>query len=140
MTMKGVFCYRNLNRKGVVWSVRSNKTGRVVARSKFVMIENATLKVSKAGQRRVRREKRKNVHAGVSGTWVRGRFVQHCRDWRGNESIFNEDGTVALWVRLTYNPYKNNTFVSQSTGLPVYGAERIILDENGAWGLNVRYA
>jgi hypothetical protein len=127
--MKGVSVYRNLNRPGVVWSVKSNRSGLVVARQGYVMIENAQLVVSQAGRRRVLRDRRKNVHAFVRGTWVRSAFDQHVRDFRTMT-----DG----WVRLTYSPYKNHCFVVQTSGRPVTRAERVILDKDGAWALEAR--
>ena len=56
--------------------------------------------VGKAGQERVRREKKKNVHAGVSG------YIQFDIPWWvGNTTCF-----------VMYNPYKHDTFI-QRTGV-----------------------
>ena len=52
--------------------------------------------MSKAGQEKVRREKKKNVHAGVSGYAV---------DSIPEDNIYSE-------AHLTYNPYKYNVFVA----------------------------
>ena len=48
------------------------------------------------------KEKRKNVHAYVSGERV---------------AVASYDSSSE---RITYNPYKNKTFVSVETGLPVH--------------------
>lgn len=127
MIGKGVFCYRNLNRKGVVWSVKSNRTGLVITRSTRVVLEDATLKVSKAGRERVLRDKRKNVHAGVSGRWVRGDAARH---------IWSLSYT-SRWTRIKYNPYENSTFVRQDNGKPVTKAKYVVLDKMGAWACDV---
>ena len=56
--------------------------------------------VGKAGQARVRREGKKNVHAGVSGYMKFG-----LPWWIGNTTCF-----------VMYNPYKHDTFI-QRTGV-----------------------
>lgn len=126
--MTGISCYRNLNRKGVVWSIRSNRTGRVISRAGFVMILNAKLVVSAAGRARVLKQKRKNVHALVRGTWIRNDFDQHVYDTRGCDDC--------RWIRIKYNPYENEAFVRQDTGQPVTEAACVILDKDGAWAVN----
>jgi hypothetical protein len=91
-----VFAYRNLNRKGVVWSIRSEKTKLVVSRVEKAYFKNATLKVSPAGRARVLKEKRKNVHAGVLGV------------------ILKNPPRNKEWVRVSYNPYISGYFTDQS--------------------------
>lgn len=95
--MSLVFCYRNLNHKGVVWSVKDIDSGLVVDRSPNVILSNAILKVSQAGRARVILERRKNVHAGVQGRRIK-------RAPKG------------IWVRAEYNPYKHNCFVLSMSG------------------------
>ncbi len=90
-----VFAYRNLHRKGVVWSLKSCKTGLVVERTKYVIFKDVELKVSKAGRKRVLEQKRKNVHAGVKGTVIK----YHPKN--------------KTWIRAYYNPYDNATFVDR---------------------------
>lgn len=124
--MNGVFCYRNLNRKGVVWSVKSRRTGRVLARLPYVMIENAILSVSPRGRARVLREKRKNVHAGVIGTWMRGAIP-----------VSGDTSPSSLWVRLKYDPYKYDSFVRADNKQPINKAVYVILNQNGAFGFGV---
>ncbi len=88
-----VFVYWNLH-KGK-WSVKAmegENKGRVIARVDGIALKNASFRVSRAGRERVIREQRKNVHAGVVGEWIQG------------EDFF---GTA----RVTYNPYKYETFV-----------------------------
>jgi hypothetical protein len=135
---KGVSCYRNLNKPGVVWSIKSNNTGRVLARSTYVVIKDAKFVVSQAGRLRVLKQKRKNVHAFIKGTWIRGEFNQYVYDDRGFNSIYNEDGSKVETVRVKYNPYWNNCFVTQN-GIPIIAADTVILDKDGAWAINPKY-
>jgi len=73
--------------------------GRVVAHEDFVVLKDAKPKVSKAGRERVLREKRKNVHAGVVGEWIK-------------EDVPEEEAEVfaATPYMVTYNPYKADHF------------------------------
>ena len=88
---KRVYVYFNLHKK--IWSVR--QAGKVVGHTKSIMLKNCKYLVSQAGRKRVLQEKKKNVHAGISGYVVD--FIPACR-------IYHE---------LTYNPYRNETFVSK---------------------------
>lgn len=67
------------------------------------------MKVSQAGRRRVLKEKRKNVHAGIVGTW----------DYRDIHSI---DGTG-----ITYNPYLYESFVTKENKTPVFKAREVYM-------------
>ena len=105
--------YRNLNRKGVVWSVKNLSTGLIAELAYKVLIKNVLFKVSKPGQARVRLSKRKNVHAYVSGDTI------------------DEEPSDILWTRAYYNPYTNDSFVSD--GKPISTAKYARLDATGLW-------
>jgi len=94
------FAYRKIHKgKGPEnhhFSLKNKKTGRVEKRGQNFIMKNVTFKVSEAGLKRVRKEKRKNVHAGVSGS-----------TYTGNKAKDIE------WERVSYNPYKNNYFTDQ---------------------------
>lgn len=107
-----VFIYRNLHRKGVVWSVKDCKTNLVVARETIVKLKDVKLKVSQAGRIRVLLQKRKNVHAGASGTWMK-RLPKDLK-----------------WIKAYYNPYKTETFVDEQ-GKPILTAKYAKLCKNG---------
>ena len=63
---KFVEVYRNLNGdKSSVWSIRQN--GLVVAHATALTLARAMVRVSQAGALRVRKERRKNVHAVIRG-------------------------------------------------------------------------
>jgi hypothetical protein len=118
-----VFCYRNLRFKKVMWSVKDVKTNKVISRSPWVVIKDAELKVSLAGNKRVRKEKRKNVHAGI-----KGQLRKSCPviDYTARADV------------ITYNPYENKTFIT-AEGVKVNKADFVILTENGAVAINARW-
>tara|TARA_Y100001951_G_scaffold52289_1_gene41402 strand:+ start:390 stop:737 length:348 start_codon:yes stop_codon:yes gene_type:complete len=95
---KNVEVYYNLHKKCL--SVR--KRGLVIDHVSSILLKNAEFVVQPAGRRKVLKEKRKNVHA-----YVRGERV----------AVASFDGKSE---RITYNPYKNKSFVSVETGKPVY--------------------
>lgn len=105
-----VFVYRNLHRK--CYSVKSLKTGRVIAHVDSIDLINVRFKVSEAGRQRVIREKQKNVHAGVVG-------------YIADVSLLCQSSKV------TYNPYKFDTFIRRDNELPVYEAKIAHLDASG---------
>ena len=97
--MKKVRVYWNLHKK--VWSVQDVKSGRVVAHRQFITIRDAKFVVRKGGQKRVRQEGKKNVHAFAVG------YIQ---DWRTEPShmVYLDD-----WDRVKYNPYTDDYFMHQ---------------------------
>lgn len=93
------FIFRNLHHKGVVYSVR-NSEGKTIAHSNSVLIRNAKFVVQPAGLARVRREKKKFVHAGVRGEVVLDPI-------EAANIIKNMDQSKTAY----YNPYKTDHFV-----------------------------
>lgn len=93
------FIFRNLHHKGVVYSVR-NSEGKTIAHSNSVLIRNAKFVVQPAGLARVRREKKKFVHAGVKGEVVLDPI-------EAANIIKNMDQSKTAY----YNPYKTDHFV-----------------------------
>jgi len=89
--------YWNLHKK--CYSVMSCKTGRVIAHRFALTLADPKFVIRKAGQRKVRQEGRKNVHAFVVG-------------------YFSHRNGMAAYPKakqVTYNPYKNDTFVFAKT-------------------------
>ena len=126
-----IFVYRNLARKGTVWSVKSTRTGRVVARSGEVVVTDAELVVSEAGRRRVLKERCKNVHAGIRGTWCRGGVSVAL-----SRLHVDRGGTFAgRWVKVKYNPYKAGHFVNASTGRALRRTRVVVLGQDAVWAL-----
>lgn len=99
-----VFVYWNLHKQ--LFSVKSVKTGRVVAHVDNLYLRDATFKVSEAGRQRVLREKRKNVHAGVQG------YVT-------NEPPSFYDGVAK------YNPYKGPHFTDSMQEFALKTAQKV---------------
>lgn len=114
-----VFVYRNLSyRDEVVWSGKSVSLGQVVFHRSDVLVLNPYFKVSKAGQARVRREGKKYVHAGVQGIILAPEMMQRLT---GDP------------VRVTYNPYRDETFVRCDNGQPIFEAKYAVINEKGVF-------
>ena len=86
--------YFNLHKK--TWSVRQD--GKVVRHTNFIQIREPQYVVRQTGKEKVRREKRKNVHAFVRG------YVEDRLPVFPSRSKF-----------ITYNPYRNDSFVERNT-------------------------
>jgi hypothetical protein len=100
-----VFVYFNLHRKCFsIKALEGDRKGRVVAHSTTVLLEGCKFKVSEAGRQRVLREKRKNVHAGVTGTWINADRVESCYEFLS-----------MVGRQVSYNPYKYDSFVIKAT-------------------------
>lgn len=107
-----VFVYFNLHKK--LFSIKAMEgpnRGRVIHHSKGVRLSDVKFKVSEKGRQRVLTEKRKNVHAGVVGTLI---------------GLFDSTDEVG-GNRVTYNPYKCDSFVRAETFEPVYVADNATL-------------
>lgn len=104
-----VFVYRNLHKK--CFSVKCLKTKKVIAHVDSITLINAVFKVSEAGRQRVLRERQKNVHAGVVG---------HIADVN----------LICQTTRVTYNPYKFDSFVD-SEGKKISQANIALIDKTG---------
>ncbi len=108
--------YRNLKfRDRIVYSVRDAKTGLVLGHAENLLLSRCKFIVRQVGRERVLREKKKNVHA-----WIEGSFgIIHC----GDDMIFN-DG-----IGVRYNPYTNSEFEMADCGEPIYKANVVWIDE-----------
>ena len=106
---KKVEVYFNLHKK--CWSIR--QSGASVIHADFVEIKEPQFVVQQGGNARVRREKRKNVHA-----FVRGYLTERVGILPKNQKL------------VTYNPYKHTSFVERGTDKPICNAEYAVLDIN----------
>lgn len=102
------YIYRNLHTN--TFSVKYR--GKVIDHPTSFLANGATFKVSKAGQNRVKAEKRKNVHACV--------VVDSYKpiQWENIPDFCEE---------LYYNPYKTKTFIRKSTGKPILSTTKKIV-------------
>jgi hypothetical protein len=131
-----VFVYYNLHRS--CWSVRASSgehKGRVIAHASAVDIKHtvgipAYLNVSKAGQERVVREGRKNVHAGIEGDLC---GIDIIGDWRYpvKADVGPARGlppNAGDPVAVSYNPYRGPSFYRKDSDQDVNEAQHIALD------------
>ena len=130
LSMKGeVQIYKNLHKTSkqheTVYSVRNAKN-IVEDHATEVTLIDPKCRVGKKGRERVRKEKRKNVHAYVQGKRMKGVHGQRGSNWR----------------KVTYNPYKHENFVlADDNSAIVTGAVLAHLDGEGVWVLepNLRF-
>ena len=93
---KRVRVYRNLNNKCV--SVKQGS--KVECHATNVVLKDCDFIVSEAGQRRVRNEKKKNVHAFIEGYVVSARRSLELLDFG--------------WDKVHYNPYETDHWLLSS--------------------------
>ena len=112
-----VFVYFNLHKKCFsIKALEGDRKGRVIAHRDVVVLENCKFKVSESGRQRVLREKRKNVHAGVTGVWM---------DDAREQSHF--EFLTIVGRQVTYNPYKYSSFVIKATEQTVDKADVVAM-------------
>jgi len=110
---KRVRVYRNLHKQ--CFSVQQD--GLVRCHTDHVTLQDCKFIVSKAGQKRVRDEGRKNVHAFVEGLLVDTREADAIVD--GTKSDAEIDAGNSDWKKAYYNPYTCDTFINQYDGSPL---------------------
>ena len=109
---KRIKTYRNLNLK--CFSIV--KDGKVIDHRDEFIFEDARCLVKQGGRKRTLREKRKNVHAFISGFWA---------------DSFNVSSKMNLFnpIKITYDPYKTDSFVlAEDMKTKVNGAEFVSFD------------
>ena len=105
--MQKVRVYWNLHKK--MWSVQDVKSGKVVSHRQFITIRDAKFVVRKGGQKRVRQEGKKNVHAFAVG---------YVDDEYNIDNIKAKPNPRFNWYRVTYNPYKHDYFMLEEDEVP----------------------
>jgi hypothetical protein len=113
--------YRNLSKTiKEAYSIQQN--GLVVAHTDLLELRNCEFIINKNGQERVRREKKKYVHAFVVGI-PKVKLPTHAK----------------LKYKIKYNPYKDDTFVAVADDeeLPVSGAEVIRINRYGVTAAHI---
>lgn len=116
-----VFIYRNLRKR--CWSVRAKtgpRKGLVVGHVDNFTLTGVHPEISEAGRQRVLRERRKNIHAGLTGRLVS--FTVDGIKWTVPGCSYNEHETPNIassggwlvprhgWERIHYNPYVKGGF------------------------------
>lgn len=79
-------------------------------------LSDVTFRVQPAGRDRVRREGKKNVHAFACGTYDT-RSLSGSTDMR----------------KITYNPYRFDSFVYEDDLTPVTKCDRVVLSGHNVW-------
>ena len=95
--MKKVRVYWNLHKK--TWSIQDCKSGLVIDYMKYLTLLDAYFTVWISGQKRVREEGKKNVHA-----FAVGYQIDNCKLYNSN---------IIDWDRVKYNPYTDDYFMHQ---------------------------
>ena len=103
--------YWNLHR--LCWSIR--RRGKVVHHCSDALLERVAFVVQPAGREKVRREKRKTVHA-----FARGDLMSF---WPPPKCFEFATGVHGV----TYNPYVDEAFVTGAAKFPVVGASAVWL-------------
>jgi hypothetical protein len=91
-------------------SMEGRYKGKVVAHGNGILITNAKFKVNRAGQLKVRKMKRKSVHAYVEG-------------------IFSGLTEKTLRKKAYYNPYKTDYFIDWESKENVFEADTVVLKD-----------
>lgn len=105
--IKRAYVYYNLRKK--LFSVRLGN--KIVQHTDRIILRDCRFLVGKEGRLRVLQERRKNVHAGISG------FITYKLPWSINPDI-----------PVTYNPYKYESFVTVEDKQRVNFADYAVLD------------
>ena len=97
--------------------------GKVVGHATHLALRNCYFVVRKAGQQRVRRMKEKNVHAFVEGNIV----------WDNNIFGYKPEDEYAFPVKITYNPYTDDTFMAGGTTekFPIEYSKYVMINSKG---------
>jgi hypothetical protein len=90
---KPVLVYRNLTRKGKVYSIK--QSGRVVAHAYRLILKDVDFVINYKAQAKIRLTKQRQVHAYAKG------FI--------SETRCSTNGFGSVYI--TYNPHKNDEFM-----------------------------
>jgi len=105
------YLYRNLHKN--MFSIKYKQ--KVILRNNFQIMKEVNFIVHKNGQEKVRLEKRKNVHAMISG------YLVNKDDFKLEEYNL---------IELYYNPYITNTFIIKDTKKEIFEAKFVLAKNN----------
>lgn len=109
-----VYVYFNVNKQ--LFSIKNlngpNK-GKVGGHSNSIVLKDVCFRVGEGGRQRVLREQKKNVHAGVVGTYY-------------SDSLSTVTD-LAYLRQISYNPYKFGYFYCVETQQPMYTTKLVYL-------------
>jgi hypothetical protein len=123
--MKGHQVYRNLHNGK--WSVqdRSTKSVRVAFHADSVLMLGCSFVVQPAGIVKVRRERKKHVHA-----FVRGEYGGSAANIISS-SVAEGRTNAKDWVKVCYDPYRYFSFVRADSEKPVTASAMVTLNQDG---------
>lgn len=113
-----VLVHKNLHKN--MWSVRNKKTRLVISHEDKVYLKDCKFIVQKAGREKVRRDKKKNVHAFIEGELI------------SKEEAYTLMSVESFPKAVMYDPYIHDTFMSCSlkSGLePILTAPLVFLED-----------
>jgi hypothetical protein len=120
---KRVKVYRNLTRKGRVYSIQQG--GLVVGSTDCIMLKEVKFTISKKTQERVRIIKQRNVHAYAVGYIVLDGAMNTTA-----ETLDINDQHLPLLI--TYNPYSDDYFkVRETSSEYVHEAQLVVFNKFG---------
>lgn len=116
---KQLMVYRNLNQDN--WSVKQYINGKEKVTDHFdnLLLKDCTFRVREGGRQRVIKEKQKNVHAFIIGTYVSNQKLPKMKAYR-----------------ITYNPYTDSFFHYENSRKALDHADYVYFNENG-WALEL---
>lgn len=117
--------YFNLHRKCLSY----RPMGGHVRHARSLILNEVNLVVQPAGRERVLRERRKNVHAFVRGSLTYVRALDETDDGDITPGNMDRQG----YRRISYNPYKYDSFVYLDTGMPVTFARQVVVMDRSIW-------
>jgi len=121
-----VEAYYNLHKKCLSY----RPSGGKVRHAHALLLNNVKFAVQPAGRERVIREKKKNVHAFVRGEVA---FVLRHDITEDDGDLSPENMDRHSYRRVTYNPYKYESFVFADNGEPVYEARQVAIIGREIW-------
>jgi len=119
--------YRNLTYK--CWTICDAKDGKLYCHADSVDLRCCKFRVQPAGRARVLKERQKNVHAYVVGTFYDVNF---------DEPRYFPHGYK--FSQAFYNPYKVETFVDYHKGTPLHESMRVVCKKTADGEMNIYYA
>lgn len=109
--LERVFVYYNLRKS--CWSVKSLAENYVIAHVFQLYLHKCSFHVNESGRKRVLRDRRKNVYAGVTGY------------------VSVKPYHMLMWDQVFYDPYKYETFVTgMERNIPVHEAAVVKFIDN----------
>jgi hypothetical protein len=137
------FVYRNLRKPGHVYSIKALEgsfRGLVIGYAPNILLQDAVFYISKPGQLRARKQKQRNVHAGIIGnvTGVCGYTPRLVTAIGIVNDFYLDGGTLMDPISVTYNPYHWDTFVEIDTKQSVTTAAFVCLKDKRVLAFNLK--